>query len=63
MKIVADYDTCEGLGMCQAMADQYFELDDDDMMTILDENPPESDRALVTAAVAACPVQALRLEG
>ena len=33
------------------------------MMTILDENPPESDRALVTAAVAACPVQAIDLGG
>lgn len=63
MKIVADYDKCEGLGMCQSMAHEYFELDDDDNMHILDENPPEEDRAKVHAAVEACPVTALTLEG
>lgn len=63
MKIVADYDKCEGLGMCQSMAHEYFELDDDDNMTILNENPPEEDRAKVHAAVESCPVTALTLEG
>lgn len=62
MKIVADYDKCEGLGMCQSMAHEYFELDDDDNMTILNENPPEADRAKVKAAVESCPVLALTLE-
>lgn len=63
MKIVADYDKCEGLGMCQSMAHEYFELDDDDNMTVLNENPPEEDRAKVHAAVESCPVMALSLEG
>ena len=62
-RIVVDYDTCEGLGMCEAMASDYFELDDDEQMHVLNENPPESDRAHVHAAVQACPVLALRLEG
>lgn len=61
MKIVVDYDVCEGHGMCQAMAHEYFELDDDDMLTVLDEYPPESDRAKVKAAIDSCPVQALSL--
>lgn len=63
MKIVVDRDTCEGLGMCEAMASDYFELDDDEVMHVLDETPPESDRAHVYAAVQACPVLALSLEG
>lgn len=63
MKIIADYDTCEGLGMCQSMAHEYFELDDDDNMTVLNDSPPEEDRAKVKAAVESCPVMALRLEG
>jgi len=63
MRIVADYDTCEGLGMCESMAHEYFELDDDDNMHILDENPPEEDRKHVLAAVNSCPVLALKLEG
>ena len=61
MRIVVDYDICEGHGMCQAMAHEYFELDDDDNLEILNENPPESDRAKVKAAVESCPVSALKL--
>ncbi len=61
MKIVVDYDVCEGHGMCQAMAHEYFELDDDDNLEILDETPPEADRAKVKAAIESCPVSALTL--
>ena len=63
MKIVVDRDRCEGLGMCEAMAHEYFELDDDDEMTILEESPPERARSAVHSAVEACPVQALTLLG
>ena len=61
MKIEVDRDKCEGLGMCEAMAHGYFEVDDDEVMTVLDDSPPESDRAQVFAAVQACPVLALTL--
>jgi len=61
MRIQVDREKCEGLGMCEAMAHEYFELDDDDTMTVLDESPPESDRSTVHAAVEACPVLALSL--
>ena len=63
MRIEVDRDVCEGLGMCEAMAHEYFELDDDDTMTVLDDSPPESDRSKVHAAVEACPVMALKLAG
>ncbi|WP_341350997.1 ferredoxin [Nocardioides convexus] len=64
MKIVADLDKCEGLGMCEAMANDYFEVDEDeDRVRVLEENPPESERGHVYAAVQACPVLALTLEG
>jgi ferredoxin len=49
--------------MCEAMAHEYFELDDDDTMTVLDDSPPEADRSKVHAAVEACPVMALSLAG
>ena len=61
MRIVVDRDRCEGLGMCEAMAHEYFELDDDDTMTVLEETPAESTRPQVHAAVQACPVLALSL--
>ncbi|MAS54032.1 ferredoxin [Nocardioides sp.] len=60
-RIVVDRDTCEGLGMCEAMASDFFELDDDEVMHVLDEHPEESQRAHVNAAVQACPVLALTL--
>lgn len=63
MQIIVDRDKCEGLGMCESMAHEYFEVDDDDMLVIHDENPPEEDRKLVLAAVNSCPVLALKLEG
>ncbi|MCY7396033.1 MAG: ferredoxin [Nocardioides sp.] len=63
MRIVVDRGACEGLGMCEAMAGDFFELDDDDVMRVLDEAPAERHRAHVHAAVQACPVLALTLEG
>jgi ferredoxin len=62
MRINLDRGKCEGLGMCEAMAHEYFELDDD-TMTVLEESPPEEDRSKVHAAVEACPVMALSLAG
>ena len=62
MRIVVDRDLCDGHGMCEAMAHEYFELDDDDVMQLLTETPPESDRNKVHAAVQACPALALSLQ-
>jgi ferredoxin len=63
LKIVVDRDRCEGLGMCEAMAHEFFEVDDDDEMTVLQDSPDEADRSTVHAAVESCPVQALTLLG
>ncbi|GAA1513561.1 ferredoxin [Nocardioides humi] len=64
MKITVDIDKCEGLGMCEAMANDYFEVDEDeDKVVVLDDAPPEDDRPHVYAAVQACPVLALTLDG
>jgi ferredoxin len=62
MRIVVDRDLCDGHGMCEAMAHEFFELDDDDVMTVLVESPPEAERAKVHAAVQACPALALSLQ-
>lgn len=63
MRIIADHGKCEGLGMCEAMADQFFEVGEDGYVHVLDETPPEPEREFVDAAVRACPVAALRLHG
>ena len=63
MKVHADRDRCEGLGMCEAMAPDLFEVGDDGRVDVLDDSPAADLRAHVTAAVDACPVSALRLQG
>ena len=62
MKIVADLHKCEGLGMCEATADQYSEVGDDGQVSVLDEHPDDGDRQLVDAAVKSCPLSALLLQ-
>lgn len=63
MRIVVDRDTCEGLGMCEAMAHEFFEVGEDGFVDVLDETPPDEHRQDVQAAVDSCPVLALSLEG
>lgn len=62
MRIVADRATCEGLGMCEAMAPDFFEVGDDGSVAVLVGAPEEDHRTDLTAAVDSCPVLALRLE-
>ncbi|MEU8632228.1 ferredoxin [Amycolatopsis sp. NPDC048633] len=61
MRIEADRGKCDGLGMCEAMAPDFFEVGDDGTVVVLDERPGEEHRTDVAAAVDSCPVQALKL--
>ena len=66
-RIVVDRERCEGLGMCEAMASDYFEVredaDGEEAVHVLVEEVPEADRGHVHAATQACPVLALTLAG
>lgn len=62
MKIEVDRELCEGIGMCESMAHEFFEVDDDEVMHVLNDSPGEVDRPVVGAAIASCPVQALSLK-
>ena len=62
MKISADYDRCEGHGLCTEQAPAVFELDDNAELVHHFEGgtiPPEH-VAAARAAVTSCPVAALR---
>ena len=63
MRIVLDVNACSSLGMCEAVAPDFFEVGDDGALTVLQAEADEDARALVEEAVAACPTGALRLEG
>ena len=62
MRIKVDFDLCESNALCEAMAPEVFELDDDDYLVVkAEETTPENVEA-VRRAVAACPRAAITLE-
>jgi ferredoxin len=63
MRVVVDYDLCESNAICMAVAPEVFEVDDDDNLNLLQEEPPEELRGKVEEAVRRCPKQARSLEG
>lgn len=64
MKMILDYELCEGHGECVVAAPEIFDLDEDgEKAVLLQEEPGEELRAQATEAVKICPIAALRLEG
>lgn len=63
MRIGVDRDRCEGLGICEAMAPEFFEVQDDGTMRVLNGHPDDEHRTSLQAAVDSCPMLALRLDG
>jgi ferredoxin len=61
MHVTVDYDLCESNGICAGLVPDVFDLRDDDILYLLQEDPPESLREQVELAVRRCPRQALRL--
>ncbi|WP_406691752.1 ferredoxin [Saccharopolyspora sp. ID03-671] len=61
MKIVVDFDLCEANGMCEAVAPDVFEIDDDDNLLVKADPTPEL-RDSIEQAVQSCPKAALSLE-
>ena len=62
MKIKVDFDLCESNALCEALAPDHFELDDDDNLIIKKEETTDETIEAVKRAVAACPRAAISLE-
>ncbi|MBO3749589.1 ferredoxin [Streptosporangiaceae bacterium NEAU-GS5] len=62
MRVQADLDLCQGHAMCEIEAPQVFEVPKKGKVRVLLNEPDESMRAEVDAAVRYCPTQALKLE-
>jgi ferredoxin len=58
---VVDFDLCESNAVCMGIAPEIFEVRDDDFLYVLNETPPESERAKVEEAVRRCPKQAISI--
>ena len=61
MKVHVDFDLCESNGLCEAMAPDVFELDDDDYLQVLTHEVTDENRERVDRAVAACPKSAISI--
>ncbi len=63
MKVVVNYDLCESNAVCMGIAPEVFEVRDDDLLYVLQEEPSEELRAKVEEAARRCPKQAITVEG
>jgi ferredoxin len=61
VKVIVDYDRCEGHARCMAAAPEVFEVRDDDRSYELIENPGPELRPKVERAARLCPRQAINL--
>ena len=55
MRIKADFDLCESNAICVGMAPDFFDLDDNDYLVILDEQVPAEREEEMRQVVASCP--------
>ncbi len=63
MKVLVNYDLCEGNAVCVKVCPEVFTLGDDDRAYLVNKSPGDDIRAKVEAAVRRCPRQALSIEG
>jgi ferredoxin len=61
MKIKVDYDLCESNALCEAMAPEVFEVDDNDDLQLKTDETTDDNIENVGRAVAACPRAAISL--
>ncbi|WP_432066223.1 ferredoxin [Streptomyces sp. C10-9-1] len=62
MKIILDRTKCTGLGICESLAPEHFEIDDNGELIMHADTVSEDDLNQVERAVQGCPTEALRLE-
>jgi ferredoxin len=61
MRIVVDWDLCQGHAVCMGEAPEVFQVNDAGKLEILQERPPESLRPKIELAVRYCPTGAIAL--
>lgn len=61
MRVDVDNDRCTGLGICESIVPDVFEVEDDGTLTIHQSEVNSAERAELEQAVRSCPIAALRL--
>ena len=60
-RILVDRNRCTGIGICESLMPDRFEVDDDGSLIVHDETVADTDRAAVEVPVSSCPAGALSL--
>jgi ferredoxin len=60
-KIEVDWGLCESNGVCMGIIPEVFQLEDDDTLTVLQEEVTPENEAKVRDAVRQCPRQAISI--
>ncbi|MCX6398476.1 MAG: ferredoxin [Propionibacteriales bacterium] len=59
--MTVDFDKCTGLGICESLAPDFFEVNDDGELIVLKEDISDADLQEVEEAVGGCPTEALKI--
>ncbi|HET6151475.1 MAG TPA: ferredoxin [Marmoricola sp.] len=62
MKIDVDFAKCTGLGICESLAPEFFEVNDAGDLVLLKADITDEELQAVEEAVAGCPTEALRIQ-
>lgn len=62
MKVVVDFTKCTGLGICESLAPDFFEVNDEGDLVLLKEDITDEELQAVEEAVSGCPTEALLLQ-
>jgi ferredoxin len=63
VRLVVDRDRCTGLGLCESIAPEFFEVDDAGELQLLRTDVEDGRRAELEEACRSCPTEALSLHG
>lgn len=62
MKVFVDFAKCTGLGICESVSPEFFEVNDDGKLELLKDDISDDELQSVEEAVSGCPTEALRIE-
>lgn len=62
MKVIVDQDICIGDGSCADVCPKVFEMREDGLAYVIEDNPSEDLKEMVTEAIEICPVDAISIE-
>lgn len=61
LRIELDRNRCTGLGICESIDPELFEIDDDGRLILLRDTVEDAGRTALAEAVRACPTRALKV--